>query len=100
MSDHKFRQINQMLGSRPSMGPVPADLVLPWGAIFLIVLIFTRSIFVLDWQWTVGLVVWGCGSWAVLTGRKPYKFLSKFMMPPQRWSRGHERYRPMNRRQP
>jgi hypothetical protein len=100
MSEPRFRQINQMLGSRPSLGPIPADLLLPWGGISLAVLIFTRSIFPIDWQWTVGLTVWGCASWAVLTGTKPYKFLSKFLMPPQRWSRGHERHRPMTRRKP
>jgi hypothetical protein len=87
-----------MLGSRPSLGPIPADLVLPWGSIAILVLIFTRSVFVLDWQWTVGLIVWGCASWAVLTGTKPHKFLSKFLLPPQRWSRGHGRYRPITRR--
>ena len=94
----KFRQINQMLGSRPSLGPIPADLILPWGGIFLVVLIFTRSIFPVDWQWTVGLIVWGCVTWTVLTGTKPYKFLSKFMNPPRHWSRGHERYQPIRRR--
>jgi hypothetical protein len=94
----RFRQVNQLLGSRPSLGPIPADLVLPWGGIFLVVLILTRSLFVLDWMWTVGLTVWGCASWAVLTGNHPYKFLSKFMVPPRRWSRGHVRYVPMGRR--
>jgi hypothetical protein len=96
----KFRQINQMLGSRPSIGPIPADLLLPWGGILVTVLIFTRSVFVLDWQWTVGLVVWGCVTWTILAGQKPHKFLSKFMSPPNRWSRGHERYRPIDRRKP
>jgi hypothetical protein len=95
----RFRPVNQMLGSRPSLGPIPADLVLPWGGITVLVLIITRSVFVLDWAWTVGLIVWGCASWAVLTGTKPYKFLSKFLLPPHRWSRGHGRYRPMTRRQ-
>jgi hypothetical protein len=94
----KFRQINQMLGSRPSLGPIPADLILPWGGISLVVLIFTRSIFPLDWQWTVGLIVCGCVTWTLLTGKKPYKFLSKFMNPPRHWSRGHERYQPIRRR--
>ncbi len=50
--DPKFRQINQMLGSRPSLGPIPAELSIPWGGIFLLVLMITRSIFVLDWYWT------------------------------------------------
>jgi hypothetical protein len=94
----KFRQINQMLGSRPSLGPIPADLIFPWGGISLVVLIFTRSIFPVDWQWTVGLIVWGCVTWAILVGKKPYKFLSKFMNPPCHWSRGHERYQPIRRR--
>jgi hypothetical protein len=87
-----------MLGSRPSLGPIPADLVLPWGGITIVVLIFTRSIFVMDWAWTVGLIIWGCASWAVLTGTKPYKFLSKFLLPPQRWSKGYIRHKSMKRR--
>ncbi len=98
MSDGRFRPVNQMLGSRPSLGPIPADLVLPWGGIALVVLIVTRNIFVVDWQWTIGLIVWGCTSWAILTGTKPYRFLSKFLLPPQRWSRGHERHRPIRKR--
>jgi hypothetical protein len=98
MSNGRFRQVNQMLGSRPSLGPIPADLVLPWGGITVIILILTRSIFVMDWAWTVGLIVWGCASWAVLTGTKPYKFLSKFLIPPQRWSKGYIRHQPINKR--
>ncbi len=95
MSDERFRPVNQMLGARPGLGPIPADLALPWGAIVILVLVFTRSVFVLDWMWTIGLIVWGCTTWAVLTGTKPHKFLSKFMSPPRRWSRGHGRYKPM-----
>jgi hypothetical protein len=95
MSEERFRPVNQMLGTRPSLGPIPADLALPWGGIVITVLIFTRSVFVLDWMWTIGLIVWGCTTWAVLTGTKPHKFLSKFMSPPNRWSRGHGRYKPM-----
>jgi hypothetical protein len=49
MSDERFRPVNQMLGSRPSLRPIPADLALPWGEIVIVVLIITRSIFVLDW---------------------------------------------------
>jgi hypothetical protein len=93
MTEPKFRQINQLLDARPSLGPIPADLVLPWGGITLLSLLMTRSIFLLDWQWTIGFIVWGCLSWTLLTGNKPYKFLSKFLMPPQRWSRGYERHR-------
>jgi hypothetical protein len=98
MSDPKFRQINQMLGSRPSLGPIPADLVLPWGGIGLLMLVLTRSVFGLDWYWTLGLTVWGCATWTALTGRHPHKFLAKFLVPPRRWARGHERYRPLTRR--
>jgi hypothetical protein len=95
MSNERFRTVNQLLGVRPSLGPIPADLALPWGAIAISVLIVTRSVFILDWIWTIGLTVWGCVTWAILTGTKPYKFLSKFISPPRRWSRGHGRYKPM-----
>jgi hypothetical protein len=95
MSDERFRPVNQMLGARPGLGPIPADLALPWGAIVIVVLIATQSMFVLNWVWTIGLIVWGCTTWAILVGTQPHKFLSKFLSPPQRWSRGHGRYKPM-----
>ncbi len=45
MSNERFRPVNQMLGARPSLGPIPADLALPWGAIVTMVLM---SVFVLE----------------------------------------------------
>jgi hypothetical protein len=100
--DSKFRPINPLLGARPSFGPIPADLLLPWGAIGLLIFMTTRNVFpafglVLGWEWTIGLVVWGCATWWVLTGSRPYRFLSKFLPVPNRWSRGHVRYRPLQR---
>ena len=104
MSEPKFRPINPLLGARPSFGPIPADLLLPWGAIGLLIFILTRNILpgigiALGWEWTVGLIVWGCATWWVLTGSRPYRFLSKFLPAPSRWSRGHIRYKPMPRNQ-
>ncbi len=98
MSEPQFRQINPLLGARPSFGPIPADLLLPWGAIALVVLISTKGVVNVGWEWTIGLTLWGCGTWWILTGSRPYRFLSKFLPVPNRWSRGHVRYRPMPRR--
>jgi len=95
MSEPQFRTVNPLLGSRPSYGPIPADLLLPWGAISLLLFILSYSILHLQMQWTIALILWGDASWWVLTGSKPYRFLSKFIPAPNRWSRSYVRYKPL-----
>jgi hypothetical protein len=95
MSEPKFRTVNPLLGARPSYGPIPADLLLPWGVISLLLFILSHSVLQLQMQWTIALIFWGDASWWVLTGSKPYRFLSKFVPAPNRWSRGYVRYKPL-----
>lgn len=90
----KFRSVNPILGARPSIGPIPADLFLPWGVISFVILLLAQNFLHLNWVWTILLIAWGDATWWILTGSKPYKFLSKFMRVP-RWTRHSVRYSPI-----
>ncbi|NJL10260.1 MAG: hypothetical protein HC908_09060 [Calothrix sp. SM1_7_51] len=98
-SDKEFRQVNQILGTQPSLGPIPADQIFPWmiillGSYFIVHGIF-GSIFPNEWHkwlWTLLISGWGMATWWILTGGKSWRFLSKFIGVPT-WTRGIARYR-------
>ena len=92
-SSPSFRPVNNLLGSRPTIGPIPADLFIPFGTISLLVGLVSSQLLGLGIDWTIALIIWGCATWWILTGSRPYRFLSKFLPVPKRWSRGHVRYR-------
>lgn len=88
MSDsRKHRKVNQILGKQASFGPVPAEHLVPWFLISLVITIITNGLFSASFELTAILVFWGCGTWWYLAGKHPWKFLSKFISPP-RWSKG------------
>jgi hypothetical protein len=96
--EQEFRPVNQVLGSQPSLGPIPADQVLPWilialGSYFIINGIF-GGIFTSEfqkWLWTILITAWGIATWWILTGGKSWRFLGKFLGVPT-WTRGFARY--------
>jgi hypothetical protein len=96
--ENQFRPVNQILGSQPSLGPIPADQIIPWTVIvltayFLINGIF-GSLFVDDfqkWLWISLIATWGIATWWILTGGKSWRFLGKFIAVPT-WTRGFARY--------
>lgn len=90
----RHRPVNNLLGSRPTIGPIPADLFIPFGVITVGMYLISSGLLGLAIEWTLALILWGCTTWWVLTGNRPYRFLSKFVPVPRRWSRGHIRYRP------
>lgn len=94
----QFRPVNQILGSQPSLGPIPADQIIPWTLIAL------TSYFVMNgflgglfqdsfqkWLWTGLMTGWGMATWWILTGGKSWRFLSKLIGVPT-WTRGFARY--------
>jgi hypothetical protein len=87
----EFRRVNPILDARPRFGPIPADLILPWGAIAVLFYTLFQGMLQLGYLWTILMIAWGCGTWWLLTGSKPYRFLSKFVREP-RWCRGYVRY--------
>jgi hypothetical protein len=97
--DKDFRPVNQILGSQPSLGPLPADQILPWTVIALAAYFIINGIFgglfqdeFKKWMWTILIAGWGMATWWILTGGRSWSFLSKFIGVPA-WTRGFARYR-------
>ncbi|MGM3308008.1 hypothetical protein ACSQ6I_18870 [Anabaena sp. WFMT] len=96
--DQEFRPVNQILGSQPSLGPIPADQIFPWLVIILVSYFVINGIFgglfaddFQRWLWTALMVGWGIATWWILTGGRSWQFLSKFIGVPT-WTRGFARY--------
>lgn len=96
--DKDFRPVNQILGTQPSLGPLPADQIFPWTVIGLAAYFIVNGIFggLFDddfqrWLWTFLIAGWGMGTWWILTGGRSWRFLSKFIGVPK-WTRGIARY--------
>lgn len=96
--EQEFRPVNQILGSQPSLGPLPADQIFPWIVIALTSYFIVNGIFgglfsddFQKWLWTVLLAGWGIATWWILTGGRSWRFLSKFIGVPT-WTRGFARY--------
>jgi hypothetical protein len=96
--DTEFRPVNQILGSQPSLGPIPADQIFPWLIIVLVSYFVINGIFgglfaddFQRWLWTALMAFWGIGTWWILTGGRSWRFLSKFIGVPT-WTRGFARY--------
>lgn len=101
MTDNRekdFRPVNQILGTQPSLGPVPADQILPWTLIALASYFIINGIFgglfeddFNKWLWTSLMTGWGIATWWILTSGRSWSFLSKFIGVPT-WTRGFARY--------
>jgi hypothetical protein len=97
-NDKDFRPVNQILGSQPSLGPIPADQILPWTVIALASYFIVNGVFggffsddFQKWLWMILITAWGMATWWILTGGRSWRFLSKFIGVPT-WTRGFARY--------
>lgn len=90
-SNPKFRPVNRILGAQPSLGPVPANQVLPWALIFIFSWFIGQGILGLSWLHTGFLAAWLGGTWWILTGNQAWRFLAKFVPVPH-VTRGYARY--------
>ncbi|MCA1990650.1 MAG: hypothetical protein LDL41_01180 [Coleofasciculus sp. S288] len=90
--ESKFRKVNPNLGQQPNIGPFPAEQFIPWLAIAGVSYYLCKVLLQMSWVWTGAIAAWGIATWWVLTGSKPWKFLSKFVRTPY-WVRGYGRYR-------
>ncbi|NJL11020.1 MAG: hypothetical protein HC908_14990 [Calothrix sp. SM1_7_51] len=98
IDEKEFRPVNQILGSQPSLGPIPADQVFPWTIIALAAYFIVNGIFgglfqdeFQKWLWVLLIAGWGMATWWILTGGRSWRFLSKFIGVPN-WTRGFARY--------
>ncbi len=96
--EQEFRPVNQILGSQPSLGPIPADQIFPWLVIVLASYFVVNGVFggifaddFQRWLWTALIAGWGIATWWILSGGRSWRFLSKFVGVPT-WTRGFARY--------
>ena len=93
----QFRVVNKILGSQPSVGPIPADQVLPWSCFMAFSIMVGRVLLPMvgldiGWFWTILMGAWLCATWWVLTGRRSWRFLGKFQKRPN-WTIGYHPYK-------
>ncbi|NER01309.1 MAG: hypothetical protein F6K17_01030 [Okeania sp. SIO3C4] len=80
-----FVKVSKIYQQEASIGPVPADQLVPWG------LLIGLSFFVCEVLLSLGLAVWGASSvwliasWWFLTGKKSYKYTDLWIMPSKDW---------------
>ena len=86
-----YRKVNQILGKQASFGPIPAEHLVPWVMIGGLVAIIANGFFSASFELTGALMVWGCGTWWLITGRRPWRFLAYFIKPPN-WTRSRVYY--------
>jgi hypothetical protein len=94
MADVKqFRPVNQSLGQQPSLGPIPANLLMPATVILCIAYLVSQTLLHLDFAWFLLLSVWLLCTWWIVVGERPWKFTNKFKPVPD-WQRGYVQYTP------
>ncbi len=80
-----FVKVSKIYQQQASIGPVPADQLIPWAGLVL------TSFFVCEIILSLGLAVWGVSSvwliasWWFLTGNRSYKYTDLWIMPNQDW---------------
>ncbi len=80
-----FVKVSKIYQQEASIGPVPADQLVPWGIMVM------ASFFICEVLLSLGLVVWGAtslwliASWWLLTGKKSYQYTDLWIMPNNDW---------------
>lgn len=80
--DKDVIEVNKILGEKASIGPIPADQFVPWIVIAAIVFFVFYMLLGLGFNWWLAISAWLITSWRVLTGKKTYDFINKWMQPP------------------
>ncbi len=90
-SKSKYRTVNATLGKQPSIGPFPADQLIPWVIISGLSYYLVHALFRLNWVWTCASSAWGIATWWILTANGAWRILSKFIATPN-WTRVRVEY--------
>lgn len=89
----EFIRFNKILGKEASIGPIPANQLIPWIAIAAVCYTITNGFFSLGLQWFFVTTLWLTITWWLLTGNKPYKFIDQFKTPGGKdWCNGNKIY--------
>ncbi|MDZ4878159.1 MAG: hypothetical protein CLLPBCKN_007594 [Chroococcidiopsis cubana SAG 39.79] len=79
--EREFRSVNRVLGQQPRLGPFPADQILPWSAIALIMYIAVKGFLQLSWLATGIAIAWGWATWWTVSANQD--FFGKFIGTPR-----------------
>ncbi len=92
MSDQNtFRAVNQSLGDSPSVGPVSGNQIVPW-AVLAGLGWFISELLGFGLLEKACAIAWLIFSWSLLTGAKPWEYLSKYVPLPY-WTCGYKQYK-------
>ena len=91
--DQEFIRYNKILGKEASIGPIPANQLVPWIGLTLLCYILTNAFLSLGLGWFFATSFWLIVSWWMLTGNQPHQFLDRWRSPPgEEWCNGDRRY--------
>jgi hypothetical protein len=79
---NEFIKVNRILGKQASIGPIPAEQLVPWIAIIIVSYIITNGLLSLGMGWFFATSFWLIVSWWILTGNQPHQFLDRWRKPP------------------
>jgi len=88
--EKEYRAVNSLVGEKPSLGPIPGNQVVPW-VVIAAISIGVKLTFGVPWLWAGAFFFWGIGSWWILTGKRAWRFLNRFVRCP-RWGKGYRQY--------
>jgi hypothetical protein len=87
----EFIPVNQILHTKPQLGPIPGEQVVAWIVIVVTTYIVCKGILSLSWVATGLVGVWGIATWWILNGDESWRYLTKFCRVP-RWTLGNLPY--------
>jgi len=76
--DREPVRVNKILGKQASIGPIPANQVLPWLAIIVLSYLIFEGVFGLGWFVVLGVSLWLVVSWWLLVGKDPDNYINRF----------------------
>ena len=84
--DKDFIRLNKILNKRASIGPIPADQVLPWMGFIGLAYLVCYMLLDLGFNWFLMLSVWWIASWWLLTGKRSYHYTDQWTpLPGKDW---------------
>ena len=86
-----FCSINQSLGTQPTLGPIPTNLLAPSIAILVGSYLFAEILLSLGFAAFLLLATWMICTWWVVVGEKTWRFTNK-LTPVPNWTRGYVPY--------
>lgn len=90
---NSFIRYNKILGKQASIGPVPANQLVPWIGIIVVSYVVIQGFLGLGLPTFFATAFVLIVSWWLLTGKRPYHYLNQWRNPPGKdWCNGHKRY--------